>query len=271
MVDQPHLKPAPVGEPHQHLPPRPRPVSIDDTTEIRWFNNGPLPDDIGTWFTSHGLPGLVEQRTDTYRLDHRCDTGIKRRFGRMLELKTRLGDQATLALDSKLTGRLETWRRWSPADSQIRLSPDEVWVDVHKTIVKRRFDGDGNEAPMTEAAYASIGVACDVEVAAIEVLGQKAWSLALAAIGPDTSRQDSILTTWAALGPNRPACLGSDLHLRDSCGYPEWLIKTTTPQHRGPRSKQPHSWEGQATPQPVADRPDSRSLNHRWAGGDHSS
>ena len=136
---------------------------------------------------------------------------------------------------AELTGRLETWRRWSPADSQIRLSPDEVWVDVHKTIVKRRFDGDGNEAPMTEAAYASIGVACDVEVAAIEVLGQRAWSLALAAIGPDTSRQDSILTTWAALGPNRPACLGSDLHLRDSCGYPEWLIKTTTPQHRGPQ------------------------------------
>jgi hypothetical protein len=232
VVTEPHFEFVPVGDPGQLSPTGPGPVAIDDTTEIRWFLDGPLPSEVGAWFTGRELPGHVERRTDSYRLGHRGDTGVKRRFGRMLELKSRLGARTTLALDAGLTGRVETWRRWSPADGRVTPGTDQAWIDVHKTVVKRRFDADGNERPVTGPTWAPIVVACDVEIATVEVCGRHAWSLALAATGPDTSRQASILTSWAALGPGRPSLLESHLRLQDSCGYPEWLIRTTTPHHR---------------------------------------
>ena len=60
-----------------------------ETTELRWFRNGPLPRSVCSWFTSNGAFGAVEERHDRYLIDGRLDRGLKLRDGSTLELKVR--------------------------------------------------------------------------------------------------------------------------------------------------------------------------------------
>ena len=60
-----------------------------ETTELRWFRNGPLPRLVCSWFTSNGACGAVEERHDRYLMDGRLDRGLKLRGGSTLELKVR--------------------------------------------------------------------------------------------------------------------------------------------------------------------------------------
>ena len=64
----------------------PEPVDSVKTTELRWFADGSLPDDLVAWFTRSGAVGAVELRTDTYRLGGPSDLGVKRRSGLTVEL-----------------------------------------------------------------------------------------------------------------------------------------------------------------------------------------
>jgi len=135
--------------------------SVVDTTELRWFVPGPLPADIAGWF--RGSTGVSEERYDTYLLGGRRDTGVKRRFRQTLELKVRQSLEERVELGDGLTGPLEVWRKWSPADG-----PDDViggpWVDVHKSVVKRRFSIDGTEIVFSSDLPAA-RPGCDVELA----------------------------------------------------------------------------------------------------------
>ena len=91
-------------------------VQVTDTTELRWFATGRVPADVLSWFARDGRAGHVERRCDTYRADRRPDAGVKRRFRETLELKARVSAGGHLVLAPGLAGRLETWRRWSPAE-----------------------------------------------------------------------------------------------------------------------------------------------------------
>lgn len=198
------------------------PVTVDVTDELRWFVEGPPPTEIVKWFTANGSKGLIESRTDTYRLGDGDDTGVKQRFGHKLELKTRLAARDGVALDADLVGQLETWQRWSPAGERVERVPGETWVAVDKFIIKRRFDTTGREVVLSEANRAMVGAGCDVEIAAVEVYCRPAWSLAFAAFGPPNSRERCIFPAWRALAPDRPTSL-SLVHGAESCSYPEWL------------------------------------------------
>ena len=206
-------------EPRHHE----RLVTIDATSELRWFVEGPLPVDVVEWFTGSGLEGLIEHRVDTYRLDGRDDLGVKRRSGRTLELKRRRSEQQLVQLDTDLAGWLESWQRWSPADARLSLTERDVWLDVEKLIVKRRFDATGVEQPLSASTRAMTGIGCDVEIAAVERRGRPSWTLAFAAFGPPSTRSSSIHACWAALAPGRPDEVAS-LRLEDSYGYPAWLV-----------------------------------------------
>ena len=200
-----------------------------DTTELRWFTEGPLTPEVETWFTRDGTTGAVEKRCDTYRIDGRVDAGVKRRFGETLELKVRqsLGVRFSLARD--LTGRLEAWRKWSPADGLVDREVSAPWLDVHKMVVKRRFSVDGDEIALSNEPRAMTGAGCDVEVAAVTVGDVEAHTFAFAAFGPTATRRDSIVACWRALivDTARPA----RLVIGDgrSSGYPEWLAFVTAP------------------------------------------
>lgn len=199
-------------------------VSVDLTTEIRWFFDGRLPPDVRSWFT-HDFVGLIERRCDTYRVDGRSDIGVKQRSRRTLELKLRTRPPEPVSIADNVHGRVETWRRWSPADALLCLDDNAVWVDVDKTVVKRRFNSDGLEQPLSQQCRAMTIGGCDAEVVALSANGQEAWSFAFAAFGQGNSARDSLTTTWRSLieQHTRPNPLRLDA-LR-SHGYPEWLTQ----------------------------------------------
>jgi len=139
-----------------------------DTTELRWFIRGSLPAEVAVWFT--GSTGVLEERIDTYLLDGRDDVGVKRRFRQTLELKIRQLLDERIEFGDGLAGPLEVWRRWSPAEGLVEHVVDERWVDVHKSVVKRRFLLNGTEVAFSPVVEAT-GAGCDVEVAGVTVRG----------------------------------------------------------------------------------------------------
>lgn len=212
------LSGAPLPEPGQ--PRRVDACSVDDTTEVRWFMPGSLPPDVRGWFTSS--IAVPEERCDTYLLVGRGDVGVKRRFRETLELKVRQSLDGRVELGEGLGGSLEEWRRWSPAEGLVDEGTDGRWVDVDKSIVKRRFCLDGTEIAFSPDPHPA-GAGCDVEVAGVTVGTVQVWTFAFAAVGLPVTRPDALLAAWQALvdGTPPPESLG---HGADrAMGYPQWL------------------------------------------------
>lgn len=202
-------------------------VSIHITAELRWFFDGPLPEAVHSWFTEASTRGLSESRRDAYRHDNLVDVGVKRRFGTTLELKKRL-DAPEPAEVGGMSGQIETWRRWSPADHLVAVAADTLWIDVDKTVIKRRFDKDGREISLTEENRAMTGQGCDAEIVALSVCGRPAWSLAFAAFGPVAVRRGYLLDTWRESILNAPSQPHLDFSRAVPFGYPEWLVEIST-------------------------------------------
>lgn len=200
-----------------------RGVAVVDTTELRWFAPGRPPADVETWFTCDGEAGAVEERRDLYRLDGQPALGVKRRFRTDLELKMRQSVGEHLALEAGLTGRLETWRKWSLAAGWPESSAPWPWLDVSKRVVKRRFAADGDEIEYSAEAGSMEAAGCDVEIVTVQAAEFAVWSLAFAAFGPTEERRDALLAAWRSLRADEryPETLGS--RFVRSCGYPEWL------------------------------------------------
>ncbi len=203
---------------------------VDLTTEVRWFFDGRLPPDVLSWFTD-GIVGLLEERCDRYRLDEQVDIGVKRRAQTKLELKLRLRPPELFILGRYVEGSLETWQRWSPADGRIYLTDNTIWVDIAKRVIKRRFDVDGREVPLSEANRAMTGDGCDIEVATVEVNGQSAWTFAFAAFGHVDNHRQLLETAWDAVVSGRPRPDRLRLDYVNSCGYPEWMTRFYSHPH----------------------------------------
>ncbi len=198
-------------------------ISVVDTTELRWFFEGRLPSDVKSWFTRAGTTGAIEERCDRYRLDDRREMGVKRRFRQTLELKVRRSVGEKLVLDSGLAGRLEVWRKWSPAEDLVESDPQAPWVDVHKIVIKRRFSVNGDEIIISESSRAMAGTGCDVEVTAVTVGHIEAWTFAFAAFGSGRSRQSAVVASWQALVADIQCPEQFGLSLGEAGGYPQWL------------------------------------------------
>lgn len=202
-------------------------VTIDLTTEVRWFFDGELPPDVHDWFTDGGTAGLGETRSDLYRIDRHADLGLKFRARTVLELKLRLGEPSPFVLDTRREGLLERWQRWSPADERVNLDEHSRWRAVDKVIVKRRFDPDGRERVLTEDQRAMTGTGCDVEIVDIRRDGGRFWSFSFAAFGPLDSHQHSIAAAWESLQRDRRVPEHLDLDAARSSGYPSWLLRNS--------------------------------------------
>jgi hypothetical protein len=218
----------PLHGPDAQVPEPARPRSADalsvlDTTELRWFVRGPLPADIRGWFTDS--TGVAEERCDTYLLDGRVDIGVKRRFRETLEVKVRQSLDGRIQFGEGLAGSLEVWRKWSPAEGLVDDGSHGQWVDVCKSIVKRRFSIDG-----TEVAFSSdtpvAGAGCDIEVAGVAVGGTQWWTFAFAAFGPPATRRDALLASWHGLVAAAPCPEPFGARTGRVMGYPELLALT---------------------------------------------
>jgi len=218
------VRDAQVAEPTQ--PHRPDGLSVLDTTELRWFVPGPLPADVRDWFT--GSTGVAEQRCDTYLLTGRRDIGVKRRFREMLEYKVRQSLDERIELGEGLAGSLEVWRKWSPAEGLVEDGIDGRWVDVHKSIVKRRFSMDGTEIAFSSDPQVT-GAGCDIEVAEVTVGAVQVWTFAFAAFGPPATRRDALLASWQALADPTPCPEPFGPRTGRAIGYPQWLAHTIPP------------------------------------------
>ena len=227
---------------HTNLAPGQR-VVVVDTTELRWFADGRLPPGVAAWFTKDGEKGVSEERCDIYRLDRR-DVGVKLRSRRTLELKIRQSVGERLAVGAGLQGRVEAWTKWSPADSLVECNDDLAWVDVHKTVIKRRFCVDGDESISAEEVALLTAGGVDVEVVAVTVEGVEAWTFAFAAFGPTSSRCRAIVSASKALFGDKGVPELGFLSGR-SGGYPNWLVHVASPR---PTSQNP--WRPQVLSTP---------------------
>ncbi len=193
------------------------PVTVSDTTEVRWFAVGSPPPPVVAWFTGAGSIAIAEERCDIYQVDRLPDVGVKWRHCSTLELKIRLSVGRRLALAGGLAGHTESWRKWSPADGLVAgIGPSDRRIEVEKVVVRRVL------APSGDAG--SPGVAeCHVEVTAIRAAGVDWWSFAFSAVGARRHYRQSIVAAWDTLSEANaaPRELVADLSI--CSGYPAWL------------------------------------------------
>ena len=192
---------------------------------------GSLPPDVRGWFTSS--IAVPEERCDTYLLVGRGDVGVKRRFRETLELKVRQSLDGRVELGEGLGGSLEEWRRWSPAEGLVDEGTDGRWVDVDKSIVKRRFCLDGTEIAFSPDPHPA-GAGCDVEVAGVTVGTVQAWTFAFAAVGhPRPGR--TLCSRVAGVGGWHPAPRITWPRCRSGNGLPAMA----QPRRRAPAGSTP--------------------------------
>lgn len=208
--------------------PPPDPVRvITDTGELRWFAPGRPPADVLAWFNPGVGRGAVERRSDTYRLDGRTDAGLKLRRGRILDLKVRQSvEDEALSLCDTLGGRLEGWRRWSPADGLVELDADDRWIDITKTIVKRRFLDDGVEVSVEPEPPQD--AFCDIEIVALGLGGVRCWSIGIAAYDEPERWRRLVDVAWQRVVATGRFPHENVARLSASCSYPTWLATTAS-------------------------------------------
>lgn len=182
------------------------------TREVRWFFEGPLPDDVKMWFTDYARRGTRESRTDVYdRRAARSGVGIKRRDGAAIDAKHGVRDPEVLELLPGVKGHVEDWEK--TRESGLLVGREQVVVS--KEIFTLTFDDpESHEEEPT---------GCEAELASIRVGPHRSWSLCFETYGDPESRAEALqLGIGGLLGEgDLPASLS--LSVSASFGYPEWI------------------------------------------------
>jgi hypothetical protein len=197
------------------------------TTEVRWFGPGPVPGDLEAWFASAlAGAGLQPERTDAYLRVEADDLSIKLRDG-LLEVKGRTAEVYHGALAANVSGRVETWWKWSlSADAAARQLGRVVapgWDSVPppavergspwRLVTKRR-----RTAPLPSAAR--VPAAGFVELTELTVDGLPHWTFGAEFAA---EAEAGVAALRRAAGALRRAGLPRPLPLASSASYPAWL------------------------------------------------
>jgi hypothetical protein len=202
------------------------------TCEIRWFNNGNLPEEIVHHLKQ--LPGKFEghpERTDVYfLLKGAPDLGIKLREGRVeLKKRTSVHDDYDF---SGISGQVESWRKWS-IQATGELNPfhpmfqnPKHWVNIRKTRSLVKFGITNNEMLVLppEDRYPENGITLEASV--LEMKKVTWWTVGLECYGAPENVHTYLLNFAPKILKNLAV---KGFSRSNSFGYPEWISQFVNP------------------------------------------
>jgi len=200
-------------------------AEVVHTAEVRWFFEGPVPDEAVAWFDPLGALS-PDVRTDRYLVLPGCETvGVKERDGRF-EIKARKGSVEVMDLPEPFEGYLDRWVKWSygepPVAAWIRALRRESagWIAVEKARRLRVFQS-GEIAASGEDDAECRHLYCAAELTEVRVGGRPWWTVGLEAVEPP-GRLCRTLATAAESFCRRAAAPGAFAAV-NSMAYPAWL------------------------------------------------
>lgn len=204
------------------------------STEVRWFFEGPLPDDMRLWFKAGGLVKTELQRTDEYLVLPGCvTTSVKLRDGRF-EVKALKQRPCSVTYRHGISGLRDAWVKWSSAridnDASSRLvgREEDRWISVSKLRRLRLISLEGEELVEVAPDHGWLSGGCQVELTAIEARSRTKdrsaaetwWSLSFEAFGDEKTMLDGLdLVIDDIFKEPPPVNLGRE----GSFSYPVWL------------------------------------------------
>ena len=195
-------------------------VSVDPygvllTREVRWFVLGSLPADVDAWFRDLESEVVVEHRVDSYEADFaRRGIGLKRRGEDTIDVKLLAGRREAIEIAPGLVGNVEDWLKLSESSERGEDRLEGPGIEVVKHLQERRYLIGGSSDG---------GSGCKVELGAVEVGANAAWTLCLETFGGPGELDECLAAGVKGLstGPSLPLPyrLTPDL----SFGYPAFL------------------------------------------------
>ena len=195
------------------------------TCEMRWFLDGPLPQEVERWFAGGGGPAAPAWREDRYLLPGVADMGVKHREGR-IEIKGRTAKLGAHAIADGIEAHAERWCKWSYEPASIapglrRHVEGLETLAVGKGRVQRHFllhpGGLAEEVAQRDLARRGFSL----ELTRILLPSDdEHWSLGIEAAPDDGDLLPDLLEALRDILSNLPA----PLPRKRSRSYPRWLL-----------------------------------------------
>ena len=207
------------------------------TAEVRWFFEGPVPDEIEQWFCRSSLVFKAAPREDHYLLfPVALGLGLKLREGR-LEVKSLIKTLGVRSFTADVAGIVQVWKKEDYGETAVKeferlqKSAPHLWIAVRKDRTLRKSSLEGATIVEVPADRVVLRDGCNAEVTKLTVGGSAYWSFNFEAYG-NSSRVVDCLQRAAlhVLKDNcRPRLFKTSASSADafpaekSCSYPEWL------------------------------------------------
>ena len=208
------------------------------TAEVRWFFEGPIPDEIERWFYRSSLAHHAGPREDYYLLlPASLGLGLKLREGR-LEMKTLVESRGIRAFTANAVGKVQVWKKEAyggPAVKEferLRSSAPNLWLAVRKERTLRRFSLEGASIIEVPADRVFLRDGCNAELAKVIVDGSAYWSFNFEAYGNPERVEDYVQQAAVHVlnDDRRPHLFKTSASSADSYSaansrsYVEWLV-----------------------------------------------
>jgi hypothetical protein len=201
----------------EHAPGLPRGgTAVLVTREVRWFQEGPLPDAVLEWFLTPECED--EQRTDHYDLDAaRRGSGVKYRNETSLDAKFKLASVGLLELSAEVVGNVDDWVKASTLLESPARPCGPQYASVDKSLHTRTY--------VLHEASGPLPSGCEIELVSLSLGSTAAWSLCLETFGSPELRAEALDLGVKQLTGETPLPRGLELGRRDSYGYVTWLTR----------------------------------------------
>lgn len=220
-------------------------ASIERSTEVRWFFEGPISKEVKYWFTDNARLGDPltdnegEEREDLYLIAAGGPEVSPKLRGGKLEIKLCDSSEDILGPEGKSIGKGEHWKKWNKwkysdlkEESGKKLNEIVIQGFVEKTPMELRFNvwkkrwrhkfevlENGELQPVSKKRK-DLPFGILAELTELKVNGKQWWTTAFEVFG-EPEEPMAILqraVTWLLMDYPGPS-----LEVDNSYSYPEWL------------------------------------------------